>query len=68
MEATASALSTVEGGGGGGGAAPGGGRGLFLIISGAAMLAGSHAHTLRTYDRIALVTPKRTSGGGRRYS
>ena len=27
-----------------------------------------HAQTLRTYDRLGLVTPRRTTGGGRRYS
>ena len=27
-----------------------------------------HAQTLRTYDRLGLVTPRRTRGGGRRYS
>ncbi|WP_238397371.1 MULTISPECIES: heat shock protein transcriptional repressor HspR [Corynebacterium] len=27
-----------------------------------------HAQTLRTYDRMGLVTPMRTRGGGRRYS
>ena len=27
-----------------------------------------HAQTLRTYDRMGLVTPMRTSGGGRRYT
>lgn len=27
-----------------------------------------HAQTLRTYDRLGLVTPSRSSGGGRRYS
>jgi MerR family transcriptional regulator/heat shock protein HspR len=27
-----------------------------------------HAQTLRQYDRIGLVTPGRTVGGGRRYS
>src|SRR2546421_13033118 len=27
-----------------------------------------HAQTLRTYDRQGLVSPGRTSGGGRRYS
>jgi MerR family transcriptional regulator/heat shock protein HspR len=27
-----------------------------------------HPQTLRTYDRLGLVTPKRTSGRGRRYS
>jgi MerR family transcriptional regulator/heat shock protein HspR len=39
-----------------------------FLISVAAELAGMHAHTLRTYDRLGLVSPKRTSGGGRRYS
>lgn len=27
-----------------------------------------HAQTLRTYDRLGLVSPERTTGGGRRYS
>ncbi|MDO4911204.1 MAG: helix-turn-helix transcriptional regulator [Corynebacterium sp.] len=40
----------------------------FFVISVAAELAGMHAQTLRTYDRLGLVTPMRTSGGGRRYS
>lgn len=39
-----------------------------FMISVAAELAGMHAQTLRTYDRLGLVTPARTSGGGRRYS
>ncbi|MEV6429068.1 helix-turn-helix transcriptional regulator [Nocardia sp. NPDC051463] len=39
-----------------------------FMISVAAQLAGMHAQTLRTYDRLGLVTPRRTSGGGRRYS
>lgn len=39
-----------------------------LLISVAAELAGMHAQTLRTYDRLGLVTPQRTQGGGRRYS
>jgi MerR family transcriptional regulator, heat shock protein HspR len=39
-----------------------------FVISVAAELAGMHAQTLRTYDRIGLVRPRRTSGGGRRYS
>lgn len=38
------------------------------VISVAAELAGMHAQTLRQYDRIGLVTPSRTQGGGRRYS
>ena len=40
----------------------------FFVISVAAQLSGMHAQTLRTYDRLGLVTPQRTSGGGRRYS
>ena len=40
---------------------------LFLIST-AARLAGMHPQTLRTYDRMGLVTPKRTTGRGRRYS
>ena len=39
-----------------------------FLISVAAELAGMHAQTLRTYDRLGLVSPGRTSGGGRRYS
>src|ERR1041384_3788514 len=38
------------------------------LISVAAELAGMHAQTLRTYDRLGLVSPQRSSGGGRRYS
>src|ERR1700710_959711 len=40
----------------------------FFVISVAAQLAGMHAQTLRTYDRLGLVSPGRTGGGGRRYS
>lgn len=39
-----------------------------FLISVAAELAGMHAQTLRTYDRLGLVSPQRTAGGGRRYS
>ena len=39
-----------------------------VLISVAAELAGMHAQTLRTYDRLGLVSPQRSSGGGRRYS
>ncbi|MBO0864560.1 MAG: MerR family transcriptional regulator [Mycobacterium sp.] len=39
-----------------------------FLISVAAELAGMHAQTLRTYDRLGLVRPRRSSGGGRRYS
>jgi MerR family transcriptional regulator, heat shock protein HspR len=38
------------------------------LISEAAALAGMHAQTLRTYDRLGLVVPQRTTGRGRRYS
>jgi MerR family transcriptional regulator/heat shock protein HspR len=40
----------------------------ILIISVAARLAGMHPQTLRQYDRLGLVQPSRTPGGGRRYS
>jgi len=39
-----------------------------FVISVAAQLAGMHAQTLRQYDRMGLVSPMRTRGGGRRYS
>lgn len=39
-----------------------------FLISAAAELAGMHAQTLRQYDRLGLVVPKRRPGGGRRYS
>jgi len=39
-----------------------------LIISVAARMAGMHPQTLRQYDRLGLVQPGRTAGGGRRYS
>ncbi|MCW2849762.1 MAG: MerR family transcriptional regulator [Marmoricola sp.] len=38
------------------------------VISVAAELTGLHAQTLRQYDRVGLVSPGRTAGGGRRYS
>lgn len=44
-----------------------GGQELY-VISVAAEITGMHAQTLRTYDRLGLVTPQRTAGGGRRYS
>jgi MerR family transcriptional regulator/heat shock protein HspR len=40
----------------------------ILIISVAARMAGMHPQTLRQYDRLGLVQPERTAGGGRRYS
>ncbi|HCT79477.1 MAG TPA: MerR family transcriptional regulator [Micromonosporaceae bacterium] len=39
-----------------------------LLISMAAQLAGMHPQTLRQYDRMGLVEPGRSAGGGRRYS
>lgn len=38
------------------------------VISVAAQLTGLHAQTLRQYDRLGLVSPRRTAAGGRRYS
>src|SRR6202012_4296245 len=38
------------------------------VIPVAASLSGMHPQTLRGYERVGLVTPRRTSGGGRRYS
>jgi MerR family transcriptional regulator/heat shock protein HspR len=38
------------------------------VISVAAEMAGMHPQTLRQYDRLGLVTPDRTGGGGRRYT
>jgi MerR family transcriptional regulator, heat shock protein HspR len=39
-----------------------------FVISVAAELTGLHPQTLRSYDRLGLVSPGRTGGGGRRYS
>jgi len=55
---------------------PAGGAGLgapapdvpVFVISVAAELTGLHPQTLRTYDRLGIVSPGRTGGGGRRYS
>jgi len=38
------------------------------VISVAAELTGVHPQTLRAYERVGLVRPARTPGGGRRYS
>ena len=38
------------------------------VISVAAELSGLHPQTLRAYERMGLVQPGRTGGGGRRYS
>ncbi len=42
--------------------------GPVFVISVAAQLSGLHAQTLRSYDRLGLVSPGRSAGGGRRYS
>ncbi|MGZ4445603.1 MAG: heat shock protein transcriptional repressor HspR [Nocardioides sp.] len=50
---------------------PFGGHGpdaAVYVISVAAELSGLHPQTLRTYERLGLITPGRTGGGGRRYS
>lgn len=38
------------------------------VISVAAELSGLHPQTLRAYERMGLIMPGRTGGGGRRYS
>lgn len=40
----------------------------IFVISVAARLAGMHPQTLRSYDRLGLVSPRRSRGRGRRYS
>ncbi|MFM2433995.1 MAG: hypothetical protein RI974_735, partial [Actinomycetota bacterium] len=40
----------------------------LFVISVAAELAVMHPQTLRQYDRMGLVVPVRTGGGGRRYT
>lgn len=54
-----------EADGGGGNACPGGG---CYVISVAAEMLQVHPQTLRNYERMGLVTPKRTNGNIRRYS
>ena len=39
-----------------------------FTVGQAGELAGTHPQTLRQYDRVGLVTPRRTDGGARRYS
>src|SRR4051812_47723219 len=51
-----------------GGASPHDETTPVFVISVAAELTGLHAQTLRQYDRVGLVSPGRTAGGGRRYS
>jgi MerR family transcriptional regulator/heat shock protein HspR len=40
----------------------------LYVISVAAELSGLHPQTLRSYERMGLIMPGRTGGGGRRYS
>lgn len=40
----------------------------IFVISVAAQLAGMHPQTLRSYDRMGLVSPRRSRGRSRRYS
>ena len=40
----------------------------MFVISVAAELSGMHPQTLRSYDRMGIVSPGRATGGGRRYS
>ena len=47
---------------------PPGPEAKVFVISVAAELSGLHPQTLRTYDRLGIVTAGRTGGGGRRYS
>jgi MerR family transcriptional regulator/heat shock protein HspR len=46
---------------------PGPEAGVY-VISVAAELSGLHPQTLRSYERMGLIMPGRTGGGGRRYS
>jgi MerR family transcriptional regulator/heat shock protein HspR len=39
-----------------------------LTVTQAAEMAGMHPQTLRQYDRLGIVVPRRTPGRGRRYS
>lgn len=48
-------------------AAPGPEAAVY-VISVAAELSGLHPQTLRAYERMGLIQPGRTGGGGRRYS
>jgi MerR family transcriptional regulator/heat shock protein HspR len=57
-----------RGGSGPDGFQPPGPEAKVFVISVAAELSGLHPQTLRTYDRLGLVAPGRTGGGGRRYS
>ena len=62
-------MSDRDGRGPEGALPPGAGQDTpVFVISIAAELSGLHAQTLRSYDRLGLVSPGRSPGGGRRYS
>lgn len=62
-------MADLTGSGSAGGSfVPPGPEAKVFVISVAAELSGLHPQTLRTYDRLGLVAPGRTGGGGRRYS
>ena len=61
-------MTSTGGAGGPGGFQPPGPEAKVFVISVAAELSGLHPQTLRTYERVGLITPGRTGGGGRRYS
>jgi MerR family transcriptional regulator/heat shock protein HspR len=50
------------------GADPAGEDVPVYTVTAAAHLSGMHPQTLRQYDRLGLVVPRRTAGRGRRYS
>jgi MerR family transcriptional regulator/heat shock protein HspR len=58
----------LAGGRGGAAPTPPSAETPVYVISVAAELTGLHPQTLRTYDRLGLVSPGRAGGGGRRYS
>ena len=62
-------MAELTGSGSAGGSfVPPGPEAKVFVISVAAELSGLHPQTLRTYDRLGLVAPGRSGGGGRRYS
>lgn len=67
MDGAAGSAGSAQSGAGpfGQGPAP---EAAVYVISVAAELTGLHPQTLRTYERLGLITPGRTGGGGRRYS
>jgi MerR family transcriptional regulator/heat shock protein HspR len=60
--------SPTQAGTAAGGPAPPSSDAAVYVISVAAELTGLHPQTLRGYERLGLISPGRTGGGGRRYS